>query len=128
MMDEDEIYYLMRHKKDFIGVFARNELPVFDLQTKATLIVNTQDRWHSGEHWIALKIDRTRCFYFDPLAMLPMLSIITKMKNLTLYYTENAAQNIWSTNCGYHVVYYLYNNVGARNDTEAITYINRNLV
>lgn len=77
-MDEDEIKCAMEAYPNFIGVFARDEIPK-GVTGPAGLIVNTDNRSNPGSHWVAIHVDRDgRGDLFDSLAS---QDVLTSFKN-----------------------------------------------
>ena len=59
-------------QKYFIGVFARDELPLFLQKLPCCFILNTHNRDQPGEHWLAFFIDSNRnAEFFDPCGLQP---------------------------------------------------------
>ena len=56
----------MKNDISFMGCYAEDKLPIFfPKKFPKKLIVNTGHSSTSGEHWIALILQRETCFYFD---------------------------------------------------------------
>ena len=67
--------YLSQHKKTkrhFRGVYPLDYLPKRLLRRPSSLIVNLDEHYKPGSHWVAIYIgNRGTSFYFDPLGMQP---------------------------------------------------------
>lgn len=71
-MDESQVENLLRTLKCFVGVFARDELPLKIRKRPAALVVNTDPRKKPGTHWVAFYLrDKTTIEYFDPYGLPP---------------------------------------------------------
>jgi hypothetical protein len=71
-MFENTIEYILSHdsvtKKSFLGVFARDELPIIK-NFPACFVVNTDVRSRPGQHWLAFYFDqREQCFFLTLMA------------------------------------------------------------
>lgn len=90
----------------WVGVFARDELPNLNsLQRPFALIVNTQPRGQSGEHWLAIYGPWTgRLQFFDSFGRDP------KFYNLKydLVNHHQSFQSYSSANCGHYCIWFLY--------------------
>ena len=60
-----EIENILKTSKNFLGCFPLDELPYFPQRLPASLIVNTDTSTGSGSHWVALVLEKNKCFYFD---------------------------------------------------------------
>ena len=64
-MDSNEIEDILRYDKHFIGCYAYNQLPSIQSTFPKSLIINTAPSDTAGEHWVALVMQKKKCFYFD---------------------------------------------------------------
>jgi hypothetical protein len=91
-------------KKDFIGVYARDQLPE-KVNWPSSLIVNTDIISKSGEHWLGLYFNENgQCDFFDPLGMSPKYHKFDKFieeNSIQYFYNSQRVQALLSTNCGY---------------------------
>ena len=77
-MWSSEINEHMRGEKDFIGCFPYDKLPRIMKKTKNfSIIINTGDSQSVGEHWLAVKVINSKCFYFDSFG-LPIINYMIK--------------------------------------------------
>ena len=68
----DEIRKKMGKIPNFLGVYARDQLPM-DITIPMGLIVNTDDSHNQGEHWLAIYIDEKGFGeYFDSYGLPPL--------------------------------------------------------
>ena len=68
-MDSNQLnkYAKRLRLKDFLGVFASDELSLLPKTDTEILIFNTDSSESSGQHWISLCITKEYIFYFDSL-------------------------------------------------------------
>ena len=99
----------------FVGVFARDELPLIIDQIPAIIIANTDPSTKSGSHWILFYFDNNgNVEYFDSLGK--TLTHYYKdffkfIKNNCNYYSgvvKNRIQPVNTTLCGHYCLYYTY--------------------
>lgn len=114
----------MRKDNNFNGVFARNDLPIPINNNDESIIVNTDTSNLPGKHWIAIKKINNRYIYFDPAGWIPFKNIIEQYPN-TIVYSFNNSQPYFSKTCGYHCIFFLYNNVHAENENILFNFINK---
>ena len=60
---------------DFLGCFPLDKLPSFPQRLPASMIVNTDISIKNGDHWLALILNKKKCFYFNSFG----LPIINKL-------------------------------------------------
>ena len=76
-----------------------------------SLIINTANSKNVGEHWVAMRMTKDKCFYFDSFGM----EIINEnIKNFAkiykkVIYSERCIQNIQSEKCGEFCVAFINN-------------------
>lgn len=97
--------------QQFAGVFASDQLPA-SIEKPGALIVNTEPSRLSGEHWVAIYIDKSgRGEYFDSFGRKPFV------KDIVLFldgqcpgwsFNEKRLQGGLTTVCGQYCIYYLY--------------------
>lgn len=100
-------------RKDFIGTFALNELPVFE-KRPISFIFNTDYSNGLGEHWLAMVLPQNneKIIYIDPLC-LRMNSTVKEIRQFLFTrgkYIECipfAIQSIFSDSCGLYCAYIL---------------------
>ena len=101
-------------KVNFLGVFAKNEIPGItdQLRFPAYLVANTANSTQAGEHWIALYFtDSLHCEFFDSFAFSPGFYGLSEYLNkFSITATVDfPLQSINSSVCGHYCIYYLFN-------------------
>ena len=98
--------------KDFLGVFASDELSLLPKTDTGILIFNTDSSESSGRHWISLCITKECVLYFDSLNLNFQFSddisdfLIKLDKNLIM--NTIPIQTMDSSNCGKHCLVFCY--------------------
>ena len=117
-------YILKRHPRTrsvFRGVYARNRLPRL-LNVPVALVGNTDPDHRAGEHWVAIYIDaNSKGEYYDPTGAPPYLDpYVNFMKKHCRTWTYNTVpvQEVGSTVCGHHCVFYLIHRCAGHTMTE----------
>jgi hypothetical protein len=128
ILNTHDINYFMRKKNDFLGCYACNDVPCFGKYSRGCIIINKDTNNLRGRHWVCVKFGNGRARYFDPAGCFLIKSIAKKFRHYKILYTLRPSQNLLSTYCGHHVIFFLYNDVCALNDTIASLYINKNLI
>ena len=90
------------------GVFSKDELRMIDLR-EGNYVVNLQSsRQGPGTHWLALVIQKTQAFYFDPFGAPPPLEItkfVRRKKVIKIFgYNSWIIQDLESSSCGWYAV------------------------
>ena len=102
-MWSSEINEHMKDEEEFIGCFPYDKLPqIKDKKKNFSLIINTGDSQSLGEHWLALKVNNQKCFYFDSFG-LPIINDMIKAflrKYEKCFYSKVCVQDINSKVCG----------------------------
>jgi len=97
--------------KEFIGVFARDQLPK-KILWPCSLIVNTDNMNDSGEHWLSIYFNKDGiCEFFDPLGFSPKyhnFEEFIKKNCVKYYYNKNQIQSLLSKNCGYFCCLFIF--------------------
>ena len=98
-----EIEDILRTTKNFLGCYPLDELPYFPRRLPASLIVNTDTSIGNGDHWLALVLEKDKCFYFDsfglPIVEDYILKFIEQHYNVVTY-SDVCIQDIKSNKCG----------------------------
>lgn len=120
-MNEQELLYIFRQEKRFLGTFACDELCFVKLFPGSGFIFNTSPRCITNGHWIAVYMDFKNVVYFvDSLRLEFVLhdhyvSSFLKYNNIPFVKTLNfPIQPINSNLCGLYCIYFLkgfYNNL-----------------
>jgi len=125
MSTTQELNHWMRFKKNYVGTFPRDEIPIFSNSFDGCLIVNTHSSNLHGEHWIGIICRNGQVYYFDPIGWIPCNSILQQFCQFEkINVNSTRFQSLNSTLCGHHVVFYLYNFYPAINDMYAKRFIN----
>lgn len=96
----------------FQGCYPFDALPKFPKKFPITLIVNTGSVSTKGEHWVALRLDLKKCFYFDSFG-LPIINkeileyLANKYKTVT--YSDKCIQYFSSDLCGKYCIDFIQN-------------------
>ena len=113
MILQNQLESCLRHdkqtKKIFIGVFARNELPLI-LQYPCCFIINTHPRNKPGEHWLAFYYNKNQtCYFFDSYGnkheFYSLENYIMFTSKFLIYNKKRIQGN--STYCGYYCLLFL---------------------
>ena len=75
----------------------------------ALFIYNTGPSYTKGFHWVSTYVKDNVINYFDSFGMPPIQELVdhAKRKNLTLLHQDQQIQNLYSSVCGYYVLYFL---------------------
>ena len=98
--------------KDFLGVFASDELSLLPKTNTGILIFNTDSSESSGQHWISLCITKECVLYFDSLNLNFQFSddisdfLVKLDKNMIM--NKIPIQTMDSSNCGKHCLVFCY--------------------
>jgi hypothetical protein len=94
----------------FLGVFPSDKLPK-NVPRPSCLIANTQPSGSSGEHWIAIFINKEGYGdYFCSFGK-PPISVFSSFLNhhcTAWNYSNKTIQNYFSTTCGQYALFFLY--------------------
>ena len=98
--------------KDFLGVFASDELSLLPKTNTGILIFNTDSSESSGQHWISLCITKECVLYFDSLNLNFQFSddisdFLIKFDKKVIMNTIPIQTND-SINCGKHCLVFCY--------------------
>ena len=110
-MDSNEIEDILSCDKHFMGCYAYNQLPSIQSPFPKSLIINTAHSDTTGEHWVALVLQKKKCFYFDsyglPVINQDILHFLHKYKKVT--YTDVCIQTTFSDYCGKFCIAFIKN-------------------
>lgn len=113
-MDSNTIieYAKLFEIKDFIGVFAIDELYLIPKRRTGLVIFNTDTSDSIGQHWIALCITKRKILYFDSLVSKfqesPDFVKYLSCTNKELVWNKIQIQTLLSNKCGIHCLVFCY--------------------
>ena len=112
MTSSIEIENYLKNQKGFLGCFAYNDLPPIPKILPASMIINTHRKNQPGEHWLALVLTKTKCFYFDSFGAPILEEIIVsylqqKYKKVTV--NNECIQHFTSASCGLFCIAFIKN-------------------
>ena len=112
-----ELLRLMSNSKNFIGVYAENELDGLIITSFPSLLIcNLDTSSQSGSHWLAIGIFKKRLEIFDPggfrLFLWPRIpcNLLTFLHNLSVSRTVHVSKRIQSSKsslCGFFSMFYI---------------------
>ena len=142
MLTTIDIERALRIKRGFVGVFPISDLPINLLQKPCSLVINLDERWKIGSHWVSLFIPkRGPAFYFDSFGRPPPDKILTLIERNTRdgwTYNNNKIQGDLSTLCGHYCIAFVeslpnykeflrkFENCSVFNDERLIKFLVRN--
>ena len=98
------IEIFLQNDKSFMGCYPKDKLPKrFPKVLPKTIVVNTGLSSTHGDHWVALRLQKACCFYFDSFGVdIVDKEIMSFIKRKYQKYTFNnkCIQNYDSENCG----------------------------
>src|SRR3981081_2023804 len=91
----------------FIGVFAKDRVPIIISKRPALLIVNTDVARQPGTHWIAIYFDTDNSGeYFESLGRLPILADYINRHCQRWVYSMRQIQSVANRFCGHYCIFY----------------------
>lgn len=90
----------------YMGIRMRDDPPIA-LRPDSLIIFNVDESTGSGTHWVC---GNGLGFFFDPFGM-PMSPQIKKNYPRLKYRNNNPLQHMEYTSCGYHCIWFLYNDI-----------------
>ena len=104
--------------KNFLGVFAVDELSLLPMGSCGSLIFNTDTSEKKGQHWIAICLTANKILYFDSLNVnFLFTSEVTKFllrNKKELFFNKIKTQVDNSNTCGIHLSCVLFVHVKVR--------------
>ena len=101
-MTSHQINKELLNEPTYLGCYPSNRIP-WIRSFPSTIIVNTREHTHPGQHWVAFHFNREYCLYFDSFGF-PILEddIFHTIKNFypTVIYNQKCIQDITSQSCG----------------------------
>ena len=113
-MDSNEIYVLVEKLRirNFLGVFAVDELHKIAKDFEGVFIFNTDPSYKTGQHWIAVCVSKKHVFYFDPLSKFENatneIETFFKRFDKHLIFNNLRIQSYDSTKCGIHCLVFCF--------------------
>ena len=111
MLSTLDIRRLMNRNREFVGVFPIDRLPINLLNKPSSLIVNLDEAYKSGSHWVAIYFPKVGyAVYMDPLGSEPpplIASFLQRNSKHGWKYNKTKLQGDMSLLCGYYCVVFL---------------------
>jgi hypothetical protein len=107
LMASNNKEYLLKNVDHFLGCFPVDRLPPFPTTFPKSMIINTQASTQTGEHWVALVLTETKCYYFDSFAVpvvQPNIDMYLHPHYKNICYLDIRIQDITSNYCGAYCV------------------------
>ena len=110
-MWSSEIEHILRFNKNFIGCYPHDELPKIKSRCDCSIIINTAPSGANGEHWVAVRMTKNYCFYFDsfgvPIVNENIQRFVKKYKKAI--YSYKCIQDVRSEKCGQFCIAFINN-------------------
>ena len=114
-MDEKNIQKRLKNVPKFLGTYAVNELNTLSIRNyPCSLIVNLDNRWETGSHWISILLNCDKIYVCDslgkicskslPVALINFLHLFSINRQL---YTTPQLQEKSSNTCGYYALFFI---------------------
>ena len=106
-----EIERLLDYNYSFIGCYPHDLLPHIKRKSNISIIINTANSDKIGEHWVAMKMIKDKCFYFDSYGLEIINENIKKIAKIykNVIYSTECIQNIESGKCGEFCIAFIKN-------------------
>ena len=106
---------LLKDYKNFIGCFSEDQIKL--IENNKSMIINLQNSYEPGSHWIALKRVNNTIFVFDSFGTgyLP-IGIFKIYKNFKIIANIYRMQDITSNLCGMLCVLFILYDIESKND------------
>lgn len=117
MTSSSEIEAYFAKNTAFMGCYSIDNLPLRVKQFPTSLIINTDPTTEPGDHWVAVYMTKTKCFYFDSFGLgIIDKSIIDFLKQFYKKVTINdeCIQHYNSDKCGLYCIAFI-NKVKSKN-------------
>ena len=93
----------------FKGVYASDELPVYDLKPYA-FIANVDARKYSGSHWVSFYVDNDNVEFFDSYGRSPYsnmfpISFQNYVSNKVCFYNTRVLEGFFDNTCAHFSIY-----------------------
>ena len=119
MLTTIDIQRALSKEKGFRGVFPKSDLPNYLLPKPSSLVINLDERWKIGSHWVAIfSPKKGPTYYFDSFGRPPpneILTLIERNSKEGWKYNKKKIQGDLSTICGLYCIKFIkslpnYNN------------------
>ena len=111
MLTTIDLNQAMKKDRDFYGVFPQNRLPIVLMPKPFKIIVNLDESWKPGSHWVAIYSQKHGpTVYFDSFGRPPTPVIETFIERNSpdgWFYTREKLQGDLSTLCGLYCIMFL---------------------
>ena len=106
---------LLKDYKNFIGCFSKDQIQL--IGNNKSIIINLNNSYEPGSHWIALKSVNYTIFVFDSFGIgyLP-IGVIKVYKNFKIITNIYRIQDITSNICGMFCILFILYNIKSEND------------
>lgn len=109
-MNTNQIRFLLKGLKGFLGVFASDEIPrIVPHKIPQCFVANLDPSWKPGSHWVAFCIRKSKNIkvleYFDSYGLFPPLEL--NKKEWKVIYNKTRFQKLRSTVCGHYCVFFV---------------------
>ena len=106
---------MLRNYKNFIGCHSKDQ--IFLIENNKSMIINLQNSYEPGSHWIALKRVKNSIFVFDSFGIgyIPV-GIFKVFKNFKIITNIYRIQDISSNLCGMFCVLFILYDIKNKND------------
>ena len=109
------INHLSKNYKNLIGCYSKDRIKL--IENNKSVIINLQNSYELGSHWIALKTFNNEIYVFDSFGIGYLPIIIFKMfKSFKIITNIYRIQDITSSLCGMFCVLFILYNVKSKND------------
>ena len=97
-----EFENILSEDKTFIGCYRHDILPKIKYKVDCSVIINTSGYNTEGEHWVAVKMTKNKCFYFDSFGVNIVEENIKQFvcRYDKVLYSNICIQDIRSLKCG----------------------------
>ena len=110
-MFSSDINKILKYNTSFIGCYAYDKLPIMESKYDCSIIINTDPAKAKGDHWVAMRMTKNKCFYFDSFGV-PIINneikIFAKEYNEVIY-SNKCVQDITSVKCGEFCIAFINN-------------------
>lgn len=105
MLTSIDITNILKNEKSFHGVYSISDLPVNLLPKLSSLVINLDERWKIGSHWVAIYFPvRGPVFFFVSFGREPssrILALTERNSSREWIFNTKKIQGDLSTLCGY---------------------------